>query len=144
MRISRSAGLLLTCSTTIGVKERSVWWEFYRLVELSAEDLIDERGGLSGLIYVGEAGGTARAPIHRYRFPPQETQLRGDEDLHNLGGAKLGKIAAISPEILRLILRSDRIVQAFIPKPLSRKSLLARSQSRTPWCESGSTWPVMD
>ncbi|MEQ9247220.1 MAG: TM0106 family RecB-like putative nuclease, partial [Nitratireductor sp.] len=81
-------------------EEKSVWWEFFRLTDLSAEDLLDERAGLSGLAYLGEAGGTAKAPIHQYRFPPQETQLRGDEDLHSLGGAKLGKIAAISLEDL--------------------------------------------
>src|SRR5262249_43312370 len=31
-----------------------------------------------------------------YRFPPQETDLRGGEDLCNLGGDKLGNIEAIS------------------------------------------------
>lgn len=77
-------------------EEKAVWWELFRLAELSAEDLLDERAGLSGLTYVGVVGGTARAPIHRYRFPPQETELRGGEDLRNLGGDKLGKIEAIS------------------------------------------------
>lgn len=77
-------------------EEKSVWWELFRLTDLSAEDLMDERAGLSGLSYVGGAGGTAKAPIHRYRFPPQETELRGGEELRNLGGAKLGKIEAVS------------------------------------------------
>src|SRR5262249_39624708 len=39
-----------------------------------------------------------RAPIHRYRFPPQEAEIRGGEDLCNVGGAKLGSVAAISFE----------------------------------------------
>jgi uncharacterized protein len=43
-------------------------------------------------------GGTAKAPIHRYRFPSQDTDLRGDEDLRCLGGEKLGKVVAISLE----------------------------------------------
>lgn len=77
-------------------EEKAVWWEYYRLADLSAEDLRDERAGLSGLTFVGEAGGTLKAPIHRYTFPPQETELRGGEELHNLGGNKLGKIEAIS------------------------------------------------
>jgi len=77
-------------------EEKAVWWEYFRLTDLSAEDLLDERAGLSGLTYVGEFGGTARAPIHRYRFPPQETELRGGEDLCNLGGDRLGKVEAIS------------------------------------------------
>jgi uncharacterized protein len=47
---------------------------------------------------MGVSGGTARAPIHRYSFPPQESQLRGGEDLHNVGGNKLGTADDISME----------------------------------------------
>jgi uncharacterized protein len=79
-------------------EDKAVWWEYFRLSALSAEELLDERAGLSGLNLVGQVGGTAKAPIHRYSFPPQETDLRGDEDLRSLGGAKFGKVAAISLE----------------------------------------------
>jgi hypothetical protein len=75
---------------------KAVWWEYFRLAELSAEDLLEERAGLDGLVFVGPVGGTAKAPIHRYRFPPQETEIRGGEELRNLGGAKLGKVETIA------------------------------------------------
>lgn len=77
-------------------EDKAVWWELFRLSDLPAEDLLDERAGLSGLSFVAAVGGTAKAPIHRYRFPPQETELHGGEDLHKLGGAKLGTVEAIS------------------------------------------------
>ena len=77
-------------------EEKAVWWEYFRLADLSAEELLEERAGLSGLIFVDAIGGTAKAPIHRYRFPPQETEIRGGEDLRHIGGAKLGKVEAIS------------------------------------------------
>jgi uncharacterized protein len=77
-------------------EDKAVWWELFRLSDLSADDLLDEKCGLSGLTFVAAVGGTAKAPIHRYRFPPQETELRGGEDLRNLGGAKLGRVEAIS------------------------------------------------
>ncbi|CFX30143.1 conserved protein of unknown function [Candidatus Filomicrobium marinum] len=77
-------------------EEKALWWELFRLSDLSAEDLLDERAGLSGLSYVGNAGGTNTAPIHRYSFPPQETDLRGDEELRSQGGEKFGTVAAIS------------------------------------------------
>jgi uncharacterized protein len=77
-------------------EEKAVWWEFFRLAELSAEDLLEERAGLSGLAFLGTVGGTTNSPIHRYRFPLQETELRGGEDLRSLGGDKLGKLQAIS------------------------------------------------
>src|SRR5271166_3219773 len=77
-------------------EEKALWWEHFRLAALAADDLLDERPGLAGLEYVGMVGGTAKAPIHRYAFPPQETELRGDEDLRNCGGNKFGTLHAIS------------------------------------------------
>lgn len=79
-------------------EERAVWWEYFRLSSLSAEELLAERAGLSGLTFVQTIGGTAKAPIDRYSFPPQETELRGDEDLRALGGTRFGKVEAISLE----------------------------------------------
>ena len=77
-------------------EEKAVWWKYFRLAGFSAEDLLDERAALSGLTFAGAVGGTAKAPVHRYNFPPQETELRGGEDLCNVGGERLGKIEAIS------------------------------------------------
>jgi uncharacterized protein len=77
-------------------EDKAVWGELFRLADLSAEDLVDERAGLSGLTFVGAVGGTTRAPVHRYLFPPQETELRGGEELYNVGGIKLGSVDAIS------------------------------------------------
>jgi predicted RecB family nuclease len=79
-------------------EEKTVWWEYFRLSGLSNDDLFDERAALSGLAFVGNVGGTAKAPIHRYRFPGQETELRGGESLHRAGGEKFGKIEEISLE----------------------------------------------
>lgn len=79
-------------------ENKAVWWDYFRLSALSAEELVDERVGLSGLTFIESVGGTAKAPIHRYRFPPQDTDLRGDEDLRQIGGDKFGKVVAISLE----------------------------------------------
>jgi predicted RecB family nuclease len=77
-------------------EEKAVWWEYFRLSGLSSEDLFDERPALSGLVFAGKVGGTAKAPVHRYRFPAQETELRGEEELRRTGGAKLGAVESIS------------------------------------------------
>lgn len=79
-------------------EEKAMWWEYYRLSDLSAEELMEEKAGLSGLTFVGEIGDTARAPVHRYGFAAQETELRGGEDLCTLGGAEMGKVEVISFE----------------------------------------------
>lgn len=77
-------------------EEKALWWEYFRLSDLTSDELLDERAGLSGLTFMGVTGGTARAPVHRYSFLLQETELRGGEDMHNVGGAKLGSVQAIS------------------------------------------------
>jgi len=79
-------------------EQKALWWEYFRLSDLGGDDLHDERAALSGLSFVQVSGGTARAPIHRYAFPPQETEFRGGEDLHNIGGDKLGTVHDISLE----------------------------------------------
>ena len=70
-------------------EEKATWWEFFRLAELSAEDLSEERAALSGLAFIESVGGTTAAPVHRYRFEPQETELEGGESLYSYGGGKV-------------------------------------------------------
>src|SRR5882762_3765810 len=79
-------------------EEKTAWWEYFRLAALADEDLFEERAGIAGLTFVAAVGDTARAPVHRYRFPPQEIELRGGEPLHQRGGAKFGSVERISLE----------------------------------------------
>jgi predicted RecB family nuclease len=79
-------------------EEKAVWWEYFRLSALANEDLLEEKAGLANLTFIEAVGGTAKAPIHRYRFPPQEMELRGGEQLHQRGGPKFGSIERISLE----------------------------------------------
>ena len=59
---------------------KSDWWEFYRLGELSDEELLDERSALSGLRFVERLGIQRNIPTDRYAFEKQETDIRiGDE-----------------------------------------------------------------
>ncbi|HEV8334846.1 MAG TPA: TM0106 family RecB-like putative nuclease [Candidatus Polarisedimenticolia bacterium] len=57
------------------------WWEFFRLRELSDEDLLDEKAALAGLAHAGRAGVVKRGVVDRYRFPTQETSLRRGDRL---------------------------------------------------------------
>ncbi|HZZ63353.1 MAG TPA: TM0106 family RecB-like putative nuclease [Roseiarcus sp.] len=89
-------------------EDKVAWWEYFRLRDLAEDELLDERAALSGLTFVEAVGGTAKAPIHRYSFPPQETELRGGEELHNVGGGKLGTIDQISLETLRVDIKKRK------------------------------------
>jgi hypothetical protein len=77
-------------------ENKATWWEWYRLIALSAEDLVDERAGITGLSFIAATGGTTKAPIHRYSFSLQDTDLRDGDELHTVGGDRYGRVHAIS------------------------------------------------
>lgn len=60
-------------------------WEKHRLAELPEDELVDERAAVTGLTLEGIVGGTAKAPICRYRFPPQDLDLRIDTTFYMAG-----------------------------------------------------------
>lgn len=74
---------------------KSPWWEFFRLSELSEDELMDERNAIGGLRFVERVGGTDRAPIHRYTFPFQETAIRAGDTLQVSKDEKIGSVAKI-------------------------------------------------
>ena len=77
-------------------EDKAAWWEYFRLRDTAVEDLLDDRAALARLEMVGTVGGTAKAPVHRYRFPAQETSLRGGETLHVPGEqSPLGSLVAL-------------------------------------------------
>jgi hypothetical protein len=53
-------------------EEKSSSWEYFRMCDLSDDELLEDRKAMGGLVYDGEAGRERRSIIHRYRFPPQE------------------------------------------------------------------------
>jgi len=77
-------------------EEKAPWWEYFRLRDLSDEDLLDETSGLAGLEFV-ERRETKRSVIDRYRFPAQETKIREGDELRLPGpdAPKFGEVVAI-------------------------------------------------
>ena len=112
---SRLDGCWPISSTGIAVKIRHAWWEYFRLSALSDEELLDERSALSGLVFIGPAGGTAKAPIHRYSFPLQETDIRGGEELQSQGGSKLGAVTGFSFEDRTIDIKKRKDTNSFHP-----------------------------
>ena len=77
-------------------EDKAPWWEYFRLRELSDEDLLDESAGLSGLERV-ERVSAKRPVIDRYRFPAQETSIRAGDKLRipDAEGSSIGEVEAI-------------------------------------------------
>jgi len=77
-------------------EEKAPWWEYFRLRELSDEELLEESAALSNLEFVERVEGK-RSAVDRYRFPAQETAIREESDLELPGadGGSFGKVVAI-------------------------------------------------
>ncbi len=57
-------------------EDKADWWEYYRLIEPSDADLLEETAGLAGLEFVDRRPAQGRTPVDRYRFPLQDTSVR--------------------------------------------------------------------
>jgi predicted RecB family nuclease len=97
-------------------EDKAVWWELFRLSELPAEDLIDEKAGLAGLQFVGTVGGTALCPVHRYAFPLQEADVRPGKDLRSTGGAKFGCVEDFDQESRTVDIKKRKDTAGFHPE----------------------------
>jgi len=73
------------------------WWDFYRVGDLTDEQLVADSAALGELgdpVSLGPLPKPARSTLWRYRFPPQDTKVRGtavDVDSH----IALGEIVGI-------------------------------------------------
>ena len=64
-------------------EEKSSWWEYFRLCELSDEELQEDRNALGGLAYVAEVDHIKRSTIYRYSFPPQDHTIDRAHEVHD-------------------------------------------------------------
>lgn len=89
-------------------EDKATWWEYFRLCDLNAAELTDEKAALSGLEFEEVVGGTPAAPIHRYRFPPQDTDVRPGKSLRYVGGKEMGSVADLSAESLTVDIKTRK------------------------------------
>jgi predicted RecB family nuclease len=73
---------------------KSEWWEYYRLGDLSDEELLDEKSALSGLSLTDRLGVQRNIPTDRYSFEKQETDVRTGDELC-ARGEKIGEAIGI-------------------------------------------------
>lgn len=64
-------------------EEKSMWWEYYRLLELTEEELLDEKNAISKLTYTGKSFAEKRSVVYEYQFPIQEVELKLDKSVTN-------------------------------------------------------------
>jgi predicted RecB family nuclease len=81
-------------------EDKSAWWEFFRLSDLSEEDLVDESAAIARLEHVQRVvveqykNGNIKSAVDRYRYPLQETEIRCGSKLRMPGGDRVGVVSA--------------------------------------------------
>ncbi len=80
-------------------EDKSAWWRYFGLRDMTDEELRDEGEPIAGLEYVGIVGGTRQSWIHRYRFPPQENDIDAGTDVTDPATKKTpGSVHAIDQD----------------------------------------------
>ena len=84
-------------------ESKAGWWKYYDLLESTDEELMDAAEAVAGLEYVERVelvlNVKTRKPtgsvIDRYRFPPQEMEIRRKATLKRRDEAKFGDVVAV-------------------------------------------------
>jgi len=68
-------------------EDKSKWWEFFRLKELSGEELLDEKSAIGLLTFTGNYFPDKQSIVYEYTFPVQEIDIKigGSLDDHQEG-----------------------------------------------------------
>jgi hypothetical protein len=97
-------------------EEKSSWWEYFRLCELSDSELQEENTALGGLTYAGVVEQIKKSLIHRYSFPPQDHTLDRARAVHDPRTNKsAGEVVAIDDQ--RLTIDLKRGASSIVPHP---------------------------
>jgi uncharacterized protein len=75
-------------------ESKADWWEYFRLKDLTDEDLLGERSAISGLVFLNRLGMHLKIPTDRYSFAKQETDIRAGNTVFERG-EKVGKVVEI-------------------------------------------------
>lgn len=96
---------------------KTSWWEYFRLCDLPAEELLDEKAGLGGLRFLETVAQTKTGiPTDRYEFDIQDTDIREDDDLRAAGGEAFGKVVTISHDGQQVEIKKTRRTAALHPE----------------------------
>src|SRR6516165_2483790 len=78
-------------------EEKVKWWEFFRMKDLSEEELYDEKTAVAGLSLrqrMPKMSLKERAPIDQYHYPAQECSIKLRDTLYTLDEQKFGDVVA--------------------------------------------------
>ncbi len=81
-------------------EDKAMWWEYFRLTELSDEVLLEEPVAIGGLEHAVRLDVVGRGSVvDRYTFPAQETRLRAGDNLlcRQTGTSRFATVVRLDP-----------------------------------------------
>lgn len=121
-------------------EENGDWWDFFRLVELSDDDLLDERKAIAGLELVREVevvrnkktGRPTGSVVRRFSYPPQECEIRASDTVALQSGEHYGTVEAHDRQAMTIDLKSksSALPAVVLSKSVVSQDLLQRSVMR--------------
>ncbi len=64
-------------------EDKSTWWEYFRVKDLDAQELVEDPAPLGGLEFDQDMGPEKRSVLHRYRFPLQEHRIKAGKKVED-------------------------------------------------------------
>lgn len=83
-------------------EEKSFYWEYFRLLEIDDDEIMEEKEAISYMQFTGERVPSLSCHIDTYSFPPQEYEFRPNDNLQNQDGERAGTVVEVD-EIRNLI-----------------------------------------
>jgi uncharacterized protein len=105
-------------------EEKAPWWEYFRLMGCTEEELLDEPHALSGLERV-ERVSSGKTPVDRYRFPVQEVDIRDGEALRLLENGELGTVKDLDREARTVDIKKRKATSEIHPTAVFAFSFVA-------------------
>lgn len=83
-------------------EDKAEWWKYYAMLDSTDEELMDESDAVAGLEFDAQVHVTLHKKtnkptgtfVDRYRYPPQEMEIRRGGELKNRDGTAFGKVVA--------------------------------------------------
>lgn len=76
-------------------EDKAVWWEYFRLLDLTDDQLLDEPKAVAGLQFVCDLGKVDRSVGQRYQYQAQEMELKLNDELKLRDQSKWGDVLAV-------------------------------------------------
>jgi uncharacterized protein len=99
-------------------EEKVKWWEFFRMKDLSEEELYDEKtavGGLSLRRRMPKLSPRETSPIDQYEYPAQECSIKTRDTLYTLDEKRFGEVVAADPVARTIDVKKPMKLDGFHP-----------------------------